>query len=87
MSYVVAIRKVATGEIRLARLDLDWSERSCWWWTGGSMSCDCNLEQKFESVVRDIPPDEYFDCGDERFEALYAELPDGTRIPLPRSKV
>lgn len=84
MKYKVAIRKNSTGEIRLYDLgDIPWGESSEFWWTEGNMSCDCNRQWDFERAGGDpITEDPDPDCGDIKYSALYAELEDGTRIPL-----
>lgn len=86
MPYKVAIRKNETGEIRFHEVEWDWfkgdPEDGDWsWWVVGNFSCDCNRR---DSWITDADPDaeEESTCSDGKFSALYAELPDGTRITL-----
>ncbi len=78
-SFLVAIRCNTTGEIRMYREDLAWDDvQSDWEWTEGNSACDCNRSMYFqraggEDPIWDSP------CGDNRYSALYALLPDGTK--------
>ena len=87
MSYVVAIRKNATGEVRRRIVDLEW-QNDVSWWVDGNMSCDCNRRLEWLRAGGPGPADDPHwnnvdhDCGDSEYSALYAELPDGTRAPL-----
>lgn len=80
--YHVAIRNNTTGEERLYRHDMAWDDdgSSMYQWTDGNYGCDCNRELFWHRAVGDEA--EEFACGTEVFSALYAELPDGTRIEI-----
>lgn len=81
--YHVAIRNNATGEVRMYRNDLAWDEASMYQWTDGNYGCDCNRTLFWYRAAGDEA--EGWKCGDTGFSALYAELPDGTRIPIDES--
>jgi len=76
--YTVAIRENATGEIKTVRENLTWDtsndDGSIYWWAAGNFSCDCNRAIQFG--------DDDDSCGETRFSVLYAELPDGRRVPI-----
>lgn len=87
--YRAAIRNNETDEIRLCPINLEWND-SVFWWTQGNMGCDCNRSRDwyraggmtcevFEQLGDDNP---LFKCGVNRFDVLYVELEDGTRIPI-----
>lgn len=80
--YKIAIRKNETGETRLYDFgkDCPWMEGSYGWLESGNYSCDCNRELAFERAAGREIDDER--CTDGRFSILYAEFPDGTRIPI-----
>ena len=81
MTYKVAIRNNATGEVRIQEQEgLEWRDSSLFWWTRreGNFGCDCNRAQVFAC---DAEPDNET-CGYTRFTVLYAELADGSRIPI-----
>jgi hypothetical protein len=82
MSYKVAIRNNETGEVRIHNDTLNWDDEACeYMWTDGNYGCDCNRHLFFErSAGRE--PDEDRPCGDSKYSALYAELPDGRRITI-----
>ena len=80
--YKVAIRKNETGEIRLCEQNLEWDEHSDSWWTEGNMSCDCNRFLEFERAGGKNPEWDSAKCSKGKYSALYAELPDGTKIKL-----
>lgn len=88
MSYSVFIRCNATGEVRESKQELDWGESTEFWWTDGNMGCDCNRELEFVRAGGPGPShdphwnDLQTECGDSRYSALYAILPDGTRVQL-----
>lgn len=87
MPYNVAIRKNATGEVRMAPMDLDWFKPDgyddMYWWTEGNFACDCNRHLEWERAAgREPDNDEGIECGHTAYTALYAELPDGTRIEI-----
>lgn len=78
MSYIVAIRNNATGEVRHCTMEgLEWHQHSMFWWTEGNFGCDCNRRATWAS-------DDQMEscCGQGDFSVLYAELPDGTRISI-----
>lgn len=85
MSYKVAIRDNATGEVRIGAYDFDWNE---FWWTEGNMSCDCNRRLEFLRAGGPGPAgdphwnDAEHECGNGAYSVLYAYLPDGKRIAL-----
>jgi hypothetical protein len=81
MSYKVAIRRNKSGEVRIVEMGTDWHEASEFWWTEGNMGCDCNRHDVFQGAVDD-EPDDFYPCGHTEYTALYAEMPDGTRIKL-----
>ncbi len=74
-SYRVLLRDNQTNEERWYTVDSAW-EDEVYLWTEGNWSCDCNRHLFFYGDNENV------DCGDERFSAPYAELPDGTRIVL-----
>ena len=76
MTYRVAIRKNATGEVRLYEMPCDWV--GDFPWTGGNYSCDCNRAILFAADDED----DECPCGKTAFSCLYAELADGTRIKI-----
>ena len=78
-SYVVGIRKNATGEVRFSAKNHAWDEHSSWWWGEGNMSCDCNRHLIFhgyseESYEEEIP------CGEELYTVVGIWFPDGGEI-------
>lgn len=84
MSYQVAIRQNATGEIRMHEIDFtDWGKpdgyTDLFWWTDGNFGCDCNRKASFYNVGIDEPGMD-FPCGHEAYSVLYAILPDGKKI-------
>lgn len=84
MSYQVAIRKNSDGEVRLCTVDSDWEEILEWEWTENDYGCDCNREIFFERSGGKVYEEIETECSEGRFSALYAELPDGTRITLDK---
>lgn len=83
MSYVVAIRNNATGEIRNRVVaDLEWNEGSIFLWTEGNFSCDCNRLLDWVRASGEEPDIDGAHCGFGGFSVLHAELPDGTVVPL-----
>ena len=73
--YKVALRKNATGEIKMVEYDMPWEDHSLFMWTDGNFGCDCNRADFFGD-------DDPGHCSSDRFTALYAELPDGTKVKL-----
>jgi len=86
MTYHVALRLNSTGEIRMCEVSWPWREGDLVWWTDGNFGCDCNRELEWiRAGGREPTDDEWEDsarCGETKYTALYAELPDGTRITL-----
>ena len=80
ISYTVAIRCNATGEIRYHRDELGWHEASDYQWLDGNYACDCNRALFFARAKGEDDPDQV--CGDTAYTALYAELDDGEKITL-----
>jgi hypothetical protein len=84
-SFLVALRNNETGEVRLYRDNITWDDdHSHFMWTDGNYGCDCNRHMMFQRAHGDAS-DWDTPCGDERYTALYALLPDGTRKPLDLS--
>lgn len=91
MKYLVVLRDALTGEIRRFNPGVPWGEASVFWWTEGNMSCDSNRVPDFaraggateeEVAVMDVK------CSHgqpNKIEALWAELEDGTKVPLDRA--
>ncbi|KAB0269039.1 hypothetical protein [Microvirga brassicacearum] len=97
MTYRVAIRKNSTGEVRLYTSPVEWSppegdsdeSPTQWLWTEGNYASDGNRETFFEDAehlsfgpAHAAHPDPEFGLDTYEYAALYAELPDGTRIAL-----
>lgn len=84
MGFKIAIRETATGEIRVHSFDFDWTEHSFFWLSrhNGNYGCDCNRELAFLRAGGMDPEWDDTECGDERFDILYAELPDGTHVQV-----
>ena len=97
MPYKVAIRNNETKEIRFEVMERDWfkngPEGDYYWWTEGNFSCDCNRRMSFNraagmtgeevwAIEDQIEKSEFGSCSFGLFKALYAELPDGTKIKL-----
>lgn len=85
MSYRVALRKNSTGEIRMVPIDWDWirdGDDDLYWWTDGNYGCDCNRFLCFERADGTEPDFKDAECGEAAYTALYAELPDGTRVKI-----
>lgn len=83
--FNVAIRKNDTGEIRVYRNDMAWQpDHSHWHWTEGNYGCDCNrhLFWQYADGVEPENADWDHECGTLSFSVLYAELPNGERIPI-----
>ena len=85
--YHVALRNNVTGETRLFRYDMEWDDDE-FMWTEGNYGCDCNRHLAFLRAGGPGPADDPYwnnaerECGDSKYSALYAELPDGQRIGL-----
>lgn len=87
MTYRVALRKNDTGEVRMIDFAFQWEPESHFylWSDGGNYSCDCNRALFWIRADGREPTDDEFasvKCGETRFTALYAELPDGSRTTL-----
>ena len=78
-------------------IEWDWfkngEDGDFFWWTNGNFQCDCNRRMSFnraggmnEERVAEIEDEmdkrERGACSDGAYSALYAELTDGTKIPL-----
>ena len=61
--------------------EMNWDEGSDYLWTDGNYSCDCNRELFFCRAAAEDEPEEHA-CGESRFAALKAILPDGTEIEI-----
>lgn len=87
MGYQVAILHVASGEVRMDQINLNWNN-DVFWWTEGNMSCDCNLHREWHRAGGPGPADDphwnnlSIDCSDGLYRALYALLPSGERVEL-----
>lgn len=79
--YIVRIRRNATGQVVDSHHDLTWDHHSLFWWTEGNFGCDCNRFDCFQNAGGDTG-DDTDECGDTRFTAIEAVLPDGTVIPV-----
>lgn len=80
--YKVSIRKNQTGEIRMCEQPYEFNDASEFWWTEGNMSCDCNRHLEFERAGGFDPGIDSRRCSENLYSALYALLPDGTKIKL-----
>ena len=84
MPYMIAIRKNATGEVRMHAEDGEWyhdeGDRS-FAWSEGNWNCDENRYLFFERAAGNKPPmrEEHACCTGE-YDVLYVELPSGERI-------
>ena len=78
--YKVLLRNNETGEERFADYPFQWEEYHDYMWVDGNYGCDCNRHLFFERANGVEPNDEK--CGDEKYSALYALLPNGTRHEL-----
>ena len=88
--YKVAIRNNATGELRIATMDVP-DDGATFWWKDGNMSCDCNRElewlraggqhEEAEKVFKSETV-----CSTGRFTVPYIELRDGKRLEIDRAK-
>lgn len=81
MAYKVAIRNNATREVRICDFpESDWEEHSDHLWTEGNFACDCNRYLFFQRAKDEDEVD--CPCGMLAYTAIYAELPDGTHVPI-----
>lgn len=76
MGFKLAIRNNATREVRLATIDVNWSDDTLFWLSEGNASCDCVREVWF--LRADEEGTDQSQCGDDRFSILYAELEGGS---------
>ena len=78
--YRVLLRDNQAGEERWYTYEFPWDEISYFLWTEGNYGCDCNRHIFFEEATGrdtgDCP------CGESRYTAVCAELPDGARHEL-----
>ena len=72
MGYKVAIRKVATGEVRIYEEALDWP--GDYLWTDGNYGCDCNRALFFAEAGGEDRREVDIECGETAFEVDYVEL-------------
>ncbi len=84
--YIVLLKNNETGEERKIHHDEDWDDGSNYLWTEGNYSCDCNRHLFFERSIGRRPDKEEMVCGDIKYTAVYAELPDGTRYVLDKNE-
>jgi hypothetical protein len=92
MSYTVAIRKNATGEVRMYQCDFDWDKggghTDLFWWTDGNFGCDCNRHLSWLRAGGPGPPEDphwnkaEHKCGGTAYSVLYAALPDGSQVEI-----
>jgi len=80
--HKVLLRNNATGEERLIASDSEWEDVHEFLWTEGNLACDCNRHLEFERAGGREPGAREVGCGDERYTALYALLPDGRKVFL-----
>jgi hypothetical protein len=82
MPYQVAIRKNATGEVRIYTDPTDWDD-DYYIWEEGNWSCDSNLHRFFAWAADEEPEelDQHY-CHEGMYDVLYIELPDGKRVSL-----
>lgn len=80
--YIVAIRKNATGEIRLCPQDGSWQPGDLERWTTGDLGCDSHLAATFAAAGGGNAPSEDASPTRTRFSALHVELDDDRRIPF-----
>ncbi len=78
--YKVLLRDNETGEERFFEYNMPWEDHSNHMWTEGNYACDCNRHLFFWRAVGKEPLD--IDCGESKYSALYALLPDGTKYEL-----
>jgi hypothetical protein len=77
--YSVRLKNNETGETFLHSVDLEWT--GDFWWTDGSMRCDCNRERAYFEY-KGIEPPSYIPCGDQKYSVIEAIMDDGTTISL-----
>lgn len=70
--YRYQVRKVSTGETRIAEFENDNASTSDFWWLDGNMGCDCNRALTFEP--ESDPP-----CGNGEYALDWVDL-DGVRF-------
>ncbi|HEX9812083.1 MAG TPA: hypothetical protein VGA88_08365 [Burkholderiales bacterium] len=80
--YKVLLRNNYTSEERWVNYDMPWDGGSVFLWTEGNYGCDCNRHLFFERAFGREPDDDEHVCGDEKYTAVCAELPDGKRHEL-----
>lgn len=82
--YSVLLRNNETGEERLIKYPLQWDYSSHFLWTEGNYACDCNRHLFFDRAIGIEPIN--VECGENKYSALYALLPDGTKHELDLSE-
>ena len=79
--YKVLMRDNQTREERWCESNMPWEDHSEFLWTEGNYGCDCNRHLLF-AYAGGEESDDAHGCGDTRYTAVCAQLPDGTRIAL-----
>ena len=82
VGYKVLIRNNETKEARWIEHPTPWDEHDEFMWTEGNYGCDCNRHLFFERANGVEPDDDTVQCGEAKYSALYALLPDGTQHTL-----
>ena len=86
MSYKVAIKKTATGEVRIHEDNGDWIDGKEWQWTEGNYGCDCNRSlfwMRADPNIKDpVFIDESDECGENKYTIEWVELPSGERFTI-----
>lgn len=80
--HKVLLRNNVTGEERFIDSDSEWEDVHGFLWTEGNFACDCNRHLDFERAGGREPDSGEVGCGDERYTAVYALLPDGEKVFL-----
>src|SRR5262249_52515600 len=68
---VIYIRRNSDGIIRESK----WQDGSCYWWTEGNASCDCNRALAFDEGILDDEGVLDLPCGEDGYSLVNA---DGT---------
>lgn len=79
-SYKIVIRRTSDGLERTVA-EHGWNSSSLFWWSRGEGNggCDCNRHLAFEQA-HDPNYDGDHDCGDNAYEIVRFEFPDGTML-------
>lgn len=70
MTFIIYIRKNATGEIRKIVEHYEFTE---FYWSEGNMSCDCNRARAFDNY------ENWFDCGKGGYDVVDVHNLNGER--------